>query len=420
MKSGARPRNWLDCRGVREHECGADDPSQECRGLNVNHTTSMKRTPSTHARTTQHRQLRISAFGLLSGVGIRASDFPSHTPGRWKGRGTGMLLTCWLAGAMFAVGLSAAAAGLAVEGLRCEYLDNPLGIDTPQPRLSWVLESRQRAQTQTAYQMLVASSEALLKADSGDLWDTGKVTLGPNRAGGLCGQGAGLVPALLLEGARVGQGRQGLRLQRAGLLGDGFARRRRIGRASGLARTTDTNSLPAPLLRRAFTLEGKIKQARAYICGLGYYELHLNGKKIGDHLLDPGYTRYDRRALYVTYDVTDALRRGKNAVGVILGNGWYNVQTRAVWDFHKAPVARRAQAADAVARGIRRRARRNHRHRQPLEDQHRADHLRQHLRRRDLRCPRGEAGLGHAGLRRFRLGHGAGGRRPRAASWRRR
>jgi len=104
-----------------------------------------------------------------------------------------------------------------------------------------------------------------------------------------------------------------------------------------IARTTDIDSLPAPLLRRAFTLDGKIKQARAYICGLGYYELRLNGKKIGDHLLDPGYTRFDKRALYVTYDVTDAVRRGKNAVGVILGNGWYNVQTKAVWDFHKAP-----------------------------------------------------------------------------------
>jgi alpha-L-rhamnosidase len=104
-----------------------------------------------------------------------------------------------------------------------------------------------------------------------------------------------------------------------------------------IGRTKDTNSLPAPLLRRLFRLDGKIKEARAYICGLGYYELHLNGKKVGDHLLDPGYTRYDKRALHVTYDVTAALRHGKNAVGVILGNGWYNAQTRAVWDFHKAP-----------------------------------------------------------------------------------
>src|ERR1039458_6895368 len=68
-----------------------------------------------------------------------------------------------------------ALASLAPGRLRCEYLDNPLGIDTPQPRLSWVLESKQRAEMQTAYQILAASREALLKAGSGDLWDTGKV-----------------------------------------------------------------------------------------------------------------------------------------------------------------------------------------------------------------------------------------------------
>ena len=108
-------------------------------------------------------------------------------------------------------------------------------------------------------------------------------------------------------------------------------------RGRWIARTTDTNSNPAPLLRRAFALDGKVKQARVYVCGLGYYELYINGQKIGDHLLDPGYTRYDKRALYVGYDVTDVLRRGGNAIGVVLGNGWYNVHTRAVWEFDKAP-----------------------------------------------------------------------------------
>ena len=68
-----------------------------------------------------------------------------------------------------------AAAGVSADRLRCEYLENPLGIDTAQPRLSWVLESKQRAERQTAYQILAASSEALLKSNSGDLWDTGKV-----------------------------------------------------------------------------------------------------------------------------------------------------------------------------------------------------------------------------------------------------
>ena len=80
-----------------------------------------------------------------------------------------------LFGAALAFGLCTAAADVTVEQLRCEYLDNPLGIDTPQPRLSWVLESKQRGQKQTAYQILVASTEALLKSDTGDLWDTGTV-----------------------------------------------------------------------------------------------------------------------------------------------------------------------------------------------------------------------------------------------------
>ena len=247
-----------------------------------------------------------------------------------------MLLTCWLLGAAFVCGLSSAAAGLTVGGLHCEYLENPLGIDTPQPRLSWVLESGQRGQAQTAYQVLVASSEALLKANTGDLWDTGTVksdqTVQVVYAGKALSSSQRCYWKVRVwdkDGKASAYSRPAC--WEMGLLSPQDWKGQWIGR------TTDTNSLPAPLLRRAFALEGKIKQARAYVCGLGYYELHLNGKKVGDHLLDPGYTRYDKRALYVTYDVTDAVRRGKNAVGVILGNGWYNVQTKAVWDFHKAP-----------------------------------------------------------------------------------
>ncbi len=107
--------------------------------------------------------------------------------------------------------------------------------------------------------------------------------------------------------------------------------------AKWIARTTDTNVTIAPMLRRSFTLASDIRQARIYITGLGYYELHLNGKKVGDALLQPGYTRYDKRVLYNTYDVTDQVKRGLNAVGVMLGNGWYNVQNKAAWDFDRAP-----------------------------------------------------------------------------------
>ena len=226
-----------------------------------------------------------------------------------------MLLAGWLLGAGLAFGLSTAAGSVTVETLRCEYLDNPLGIDTAQPRLSWVLESTERGQKQTAYQVLVASSEALLKANTGDLWDTGTVTsdqtlqvVYAGKALRSCQRCYWKVRAWDNEG-KVSRYSEPACWE-MGLLSPQDWQGQWIGR------TADTNALPAPLLRRTFTLEGKIKQARAYICGLGYYELHLNGKKVGDHLLDPGYTRYDKRALYVAYDVTEALRRGSNAVGV--------------------------------------------------------------------------------------------------------
>jgi alpha-L-rhamnosidase len=94
---------------------------------------------------------------------------------------------------------------------------------------------------------------------------------------------------------------------------------------------------PAPYFRRQFEVPKEIARARACIAAAGLYELSINGAKVGDHRLDPMYTRFDRRTLYVVHDVTDMLHRGNNAVGVVLGNGWYNHQSLAVWDFHNAP-----------------------------------------------------------------------------------
>ena len=93
----------------------------------------------------------------------------------------------------------------------------------------------------------------------------------------------------------------------------------------------------SPLLRKAFRIEQPVLSATVTICGLGYHELRLNGQKVGDHVLDPAFTRYDRRSLYVTHDVTDQIRDGDNAIGVMLGNGWYNMHTRATWNFDRAP-----------------------------------------------------------------------------------
>lgn len=103
----------------------------------------------------------------------------------------------------------------------------------------------------------------------------------------------------------------------------------------------DRDFRPAPYFRKKFNVAKQVKEARAYIAVAGLYRLSLNGKQVGNHFLDPAFTRYDRRILYVTHDITPQLRRGDNAVGVLLGNGWYNHQAKAVWDFDSAPWRRR-------------------------------------------------------------------------------
>lgn len=97
------------------------------------------------------------------------------------------------------------------------------------------------------------------------------------------------------------------------------------------------HNLPAPQFRKCFDVKKPIRRATVYVTGLGYYELQLNGAKVGDRLLDPAFTPYNRRVLYATYDVTEKVQQGENGLGITLGNGWYNMHTRAVWDFDRAP-----------------------------------------------------------------------------------
>ena len=108
-------------------------------------------------------------------------------------------------------------------------------------------------------------------------------------------------------------------------------------RAKSMRSNNPINVVAAPYFRKVFDARKKIWSARAYIAVAGLYELYINGEKIGNHRLDPLYTRFDRRNFYVTYDITSQIQKGKNAIGVLLGNGWYNHQSMAVWDFHRAP-----------------------------------------------------------------------------------
>lgn len=250
-----------------------------------------------------------------------------------------IILAQWIAVSSVGAGLPQLGSDVRIMDLRCEYLSNPLGVDTAQPRLSWKLESRWRGQRQTAYQILVAGSEKMLKDDRADLWDSGKVASDQSIHVVYAGQPLASrtrcywkVRVWDADGktspfSEVGTWDMGLLTPQ-----DWKAQW-----ISAPGKDEDKGPQPAPLFRKSFLLSETPVSARVYICGLGYHELRLNGQKVGDHVLDPAFTRYDKRALYVVHDVTSQLKKGQNALGVILGNGWYNMHTRCVWDFDKAP-----------------------------------------------------------------------------------
>ena len=258
---------------------------------------------------------------------------------------------------MVVAGAAVSLAGdVRVAGLTCEYLANPVGIDVLQPRLSWRLESPWRGQRQTAYQVLVASDERILRDDRGDLWDSGKVVSDqsihvvysgrPPAARTRCFWKVRVwdkddQPTSFSETAIWEMGLltpQDWKAKWISARGEGVPPLQAGEESKAkMASPQDNAPRPAPLFRKSFILFQQPASARIYICGLGYHELRLNGAKVGDHVLDPAFTRYDKRALYVTYDVTEQLKKGPNALGVILGNGWYNMHTRCVWDFDKAP-----------------------------------------------------------------------------------
>ncbi len=211
---------------------------------------------------------------------------------------------------------------LAPDRLRCEYLVNPVGIDVRQPRLSWTLASQQRGQRQTAFQVLVASSLELLGKDVGDLWDSGKMV--SEQSAQLAYSGRSLPSRAQCHWkVRVWdkQGRPSSWSQPArwtmGLLTPADWQGQWIGPPEATGPQT-----PAPWLRKSVHLPARPASAWAYVASLGYHELYVNGRKVGDAVLGPSLTNYARRVRYVTYDLSSLLREGDNCVGIWLGNGW--------------------------------------------------------------------------------------------------
>ena len=210
-----------------------------------------------------------------------------------------------------------------VKELRCEYATDPLGVDVPRPRFSWTLESEERGELQAAYRILVASSLEKLSAGVGDNWDSGKVA--SDRPTNIPYEGAALSSGEICywkvrcwdKAGKPSAYGGPARFEMGLLQGTDWE-------GSWIAADPRRETPSAPLLRTEFEVRHKVKRARVYVSGLGWSELYLNGQKVSDRVLDPGFTDYDRRVLYVTHDVTERLRRGQNAVGALLGNGWFS------------------------------------------------------------------------------------------------
>jgi len=219
--------------------------------------------------------------------------------------------------------------------LQCENLYDPLGIDVTTPRLSWQLTSSQQGDEQTKFQILVSSNVKLLSKDQGDLWDSGVTDSKSNEAvyAGklLTSEAQAFWKVRVWNGKNKESSWSTNATFSLGLLSPSDWNARWIG--SG----TDQKIEPAPYFRKEFTVKKSVRRATVYICGLGYHELHLNGTKVGNHEIDPAFTRYDLRSLYVTHDVTRQITKGANAIGIILGNGWLNYAAASAWDFDKAP-----------------------------------------------------------------------------------
>ncbi len=221
----------------------------------------------------------------------------------------------------YVVAFSASGA-LSPTKLRCEYVASPLGVDTIAPRLFWVLEGDERGQRQTAYEILAATSEKHLAAGEGNLWDSGKVDSGETIQVPYAGRELKSTQQVFWK-VRVWDERGKISswskpaAWTMGLPNSNDWHAQWIG-----AENTNIASL---LLRHEFAVKPGLARALINISGLGEYELTLNGKKVGDDFLSPGWTEYDKTCLYDTREITSCLKSGRNAIGIELGNGMYNV-----------------------------------------------------------------------------------------------
>jgi alpha-L-rhamnosidase len=255
-----------------------------------------------------------------------------------------------------------------VTSLRCEYLENPLGIDAAKPRLAWKLETRnakpERGVKQTAYQVLVASTPEHLAKDKGDLWDSGKVESDQSIQVEYQGKPldsrrrcywkvrvwSGKVEAgnLKFEKAAGSEWSQpawwtmGLLSTEAPLsLGSAGA----AGWQAKWITMKAAEGIAHPWLRRTFGLKSDVRRAEVYVNTPSEYELYVNGRKVGADVLAPAHVNVRRRFLYNAYDVSSFLHPGTNCIALWMGPGWYQP---VYGNPYHAPIVRAQLAIDSA------------------------------------------------------------------------
>ena len=221
-----------------------------------------------------------------------------------------------------------------IVGQQCEHLLNPIGIDAVQPRLSWRMSENAKWKRQTAYQVRVAKDSLQLVKKNAPVWNTGKVQ---SEVPLVTYNGKALEPFTKYYWQVNVWDERGKMLKSAVASFETGPMNFHDWQGEWITDTRNNNIDTAAYFRKTFLLDKEVRSARVYIAVAGLYELYVNGKRIGDHLLDPMFTRYDRRNLYATYDITNDLQQGKNVIAVHLGNGWYNMMANAAWGFNKAP-----------------------------------------------------------------------------------
>lgn len=235
-----------------------------------------------------------------------------------------------------------------IEHLKCNFSVNPLGVETNKPSFSWQLKSTQRNQTQTAYRILVADDEAALAQNNGNMWDSGKVL--SSQSVQVEGVFKTLKPAqkyywkvMVWDAKGTATAWSQTAFWQMGLLnasdwsGAEWIALEKIAEADKILPALHGVKAPQqpkwllPQFRKELVVAKKIKQATAFVAGLGHFEFFLNGQKVSNHFLDAGWTDYHKTAQYVTFDITKNLQTGNNAIGMMLGNGFYTIPNERYW-----------------------------------------------------------------------------------------